>query len=192
MCAVPEGAKLLGGNGLIKWNTKLNPLDIPLDYEIGLDITPNDKIDKDWASIVHFTATDTDCCEYGSRIPGVWFSPGTRKLFVVDGHTKNGNSNVAEWDCDDSVLTLQANKKYRLKMVLLRKTVSVWVNNKVACANFPREDRQVFKNVQVYVGDPWFYPAHATVENLYFKSPPGGVSLFFTMVLMVYPATLRM
>ena len=177
---------------MIKKNTKLEDVDIPLDYEIGLDITPSDKIENGWGNILHFTATGTNCCEYGSRLPGVWFAPGTRTLEIVDGHTKNGNSNVAEWDCDDSVLTLQANKKYRLKMVFLRKTVSVWVNNKVACANFPREDRQVFKNVQVYVGDPWFYPAHATVENLYYKSPPGGMSLFFTMVLMVYAATLRM
>ena len=171
MCAVPEGAKLLGGNGLIKWNNKLNnPLDIPLDYEIGLDITPNDKIIKHWwGNILHFTATGTNCCEYGSRLPGVWFAPGTRTLEIVDGHTKNGNSNNHEWQCDTKLLTLEANKKYRLKMVFTRKFLSVWVNNKAACTDIPREDRHVFKNVQVYVGHPWDNPAQATVENLYFK-----------------------
>ena len=122
----------------------------------------------------------------------MWFWSGTHRFHVVDGHTREDNNNDGQWNFITQVLTLQPNKKYRLKMVFLRKTVSVWVNNKVACANFPREDRQVFKNVQVYVGDPWFYPAHATVENLYYKSPPGGMSLFFTMVLMVYAATLRM
>ena len=122
-----------------------------------------------WANIIHFSATGTNCCEYGSRIPGVWFYPGTRRLHVVDGHTKEGNSNDGQWKCDTKLLTLAANKKHRVKMVFTRKTVSVWVNNKAACTNIPREDRKVFKNVQVYVGDPWYAPAQATVANLYFK-----------------------
>merc|ERR1712032_173930 len=140
----PKGAKMLGGTGSIKKGTKLKSMDIPLDYEIGLDITPGKKINNNWANIVHFTATGKDCCGYGSRIPGVWFWPKTRKLLVVDGHTKNGNSHTGEWKCDDKLLTLQANKKYKLRMV--------------------------FKNVQVYVGDPWYAPANAKVANLYFKA----------------------
>merc|ERR1711959_145782 len=62
-------AKMLGGTGNIKKNTKLKSMDIPLDYEIGLDITPNNQIENNWGSIVHFTATGKDCCGYGSRIP---------------------------------------------------------------------------------------------------------------------------
>merc|ERR1712037_920353 len=165
-----KGAKMLGGTGNIKKGTKLKSMNIPLDYEIGLDITPNNKIEKNWANIVHFTATGKDCCGYGSRIPGVWFWPGTRKLLVVDGHTKNGNSHTGEWKCDDKLLTLQANKKYRLRMVFKRKKVSVMVNGQSACKNIPRSDRKVFKNVQVYVGDPWYAPANAKVANLYFKA----------------------
>merc|ERR1711959_868367 len=49
---VPKGAKLIGGNGNIKKGTKLKSMDIPLDYEIGLDITPNNKIASGWGSIV--------------------------------------------------------------------------------------------------------------------------------------------
>ena len=185
--AIPEGAKLLGGNGLIKRNTKLQPLDIPLDYEIGLDITPNDKTENTWSSIVRFTATDKECCEYGSRIPGVWFYAHDRRLSVVDGHTGDGNSDVNSV-CDPNVMTLQANKKHRLKMVFTRKTVSVWVNNKAACTNICREDRQVFKNVQVYVGDRWWPPAHATVENLYFKELTASTT---TTCTTTEPATTR-
>ena len=183
---------MLGGTGSIKKGTKLKSMDIPLDYEIGLDITPNNKIEKGWSNIVHFTATGTDCCAYGSRIPGVWFWPGTRRLHVVDGHTANGNSHEGQWKCDTKVLTLQANKKYSLRLVLRLKTVSVYVNGKAACTNIPRSDRRVFKNVQVYVGDPWYAPANAKVANLYFKdlkpksggggggggSNGGGASLF--------------
>ena len=154
---------------------------VPLAYEIGLDITPTYKIVKGWGNILHFTATGTGCCGYGSRIPGVWFWPGTRKILVSDGHTSNGNSHTGEWKCDDEVLTLQPNVAYRLKMVFKRKTVSVFVDGEVACATEPRDDRKVFQNVKVYLSDPWSAPAEASVKNLYFKpltsAQPGIIAL---------------
>ena len=172
---VPKGAQLLGGNGSIKKGKLLTTIaTIPLDYEIGLDITPTYKIEKGWASILHFTATNTNCCAYGSRIPGVWFWPGTRRLLVVDGHTSNGNSHTGEWKCDNKVLTLQPNVDYRLKMVFRRKTVSVYVNGEVACATEPRADRKVFKKVKVYMSDPWSNAAPASVKNFYFKPLPSA------------------
>jgi hypothetical protein len=95
--AVASGAQMLGGDGPLVKNTQLfDDVSIPLDYEVGIDITPGSVIEA-WSSIVHFTATDTDCCEYGTRLPGVWFWPGTRKLLVVDGNGANGNSHSGEW-----------------------------------------------------------------------------------------------
>ena len=118
---------------------------------------------------------------------------------MVDGHGKEGegNSNDGQWKCDTKVLTLAANKKHRVKMVFKPKTVSVWVNNKAACTDIPREDRKVFKNVQVYVGDPWYAAAEATVGNLYIKGDTGSSGgdgggdgddgeSFFALVLMVH------
>ena len=163
-------------------------MSIPLEYEIGLDITPSNALVKGWASILHFTATGGDCCGYGSRIPGVWFSPGSRRLLVVDGHSADGNSNTQKWKCDDNVLTLQPNVNYRIRMLFKSKVVSVYVNGQVACATEPRADRKVFKNVIVYASDPFYEPAKATVQNLYFKplpsSPPGliGLSLYFKIL----------
>ena len=166
---VPSDAQLLGGDGVITQGTQLANIDIPLDYEIGLDITPTTSLESGWGSIVHFTATGSNCCNYGDRIPGVWFWPNTRKLLVVDGHTDNGNSHTDEWGCDDSVLTLEPNVNYRLRMVFNLYSVSVYVNDQVACDNIPRVDRQVWPNTLVYVGDPWHAPAQASVQNLYFK-----------------------
>ncbi len=37
-----------------------------------------------------------NCDSYGSRIPAVWFWPGTRKILVVDGHGDNGNSHTGQ------------------------------------------------------------------------------------------------
>jgi hypothetical protein len=102
----------------------------------------------------------------------VWFEPNTLTLYVVDGHTLEGNGDSRVMKCNRKVLTLQKGKTYTLKMRFLRRAVSVWVNGKVACSNIPREDRRVFKGVKVYASDPWYTPANAAVSGLYLKNLP--------------------
>jgi len=162
----PDDALMLGGDGQLVANTQLDDVDIPLDYTIGIDITPGPVIQSAWSSIVHFTATDTDCCDYGSRIPGVWFWPGTRLILVVDGHGPNGNSHTGEWGCDDSILTLAEGQTYNLKMQMTASTVHIYVNDQLACDQ-ARSDRAVHTGVKVYMADPWYVAADATVANLY-------------------------
>jgi hypothetical protein len=115
----------LGGDGQLVKGVQLEDVNIPLDYEIGLAITPGPNIVVEWSSIVHFTATDTNCCDYGSRIPGVWFWPNSRKILVVDGHGADGNSHTGQWGCDDDVLTYNEGTRYTLKMVMQAKTVQI-------------------------------------------------------------------
>eukprot|EP01045_Picozoa_sp_COSAG04_P012722 COSAG04_NODE_868_length_9754_cov_10.610254_6_plen_1356_part_00 len=164
---IPNGGVSLGGDGQLVKDTRLPYVTIPLDYEIGLDITPGPVIQSDWASIVHFTATDSNCCNYGSRIPGVWFWPGTRKILVVDGHGANGNSHTGEWGCNDDTLTLDEGQKYRLTMAMTASSVYIYVNGEIACDNIPRADRTTFESVSVYMADPWYVEADAVVGNLY-------------------------
>ena len=130
---------------------------------------PNDTTQHATTQTEHTTATGNNCCNYGDRIPGLWFWPGTRKVLLVDGHTADGNSHTGQWKCDDKLLTLQPNKNYRLRMVFKLKFVSLYVNGAVACKEIPRVDRKEFKDVQVYMSDPWHNPAKASVKNLYFK-----------------------
>ena len=77
----------------------------PINYEIGLDITPQGTVTW-WGSIFHVTATDNNCCAYGDRVPGLWFMPASTKLYVVDGIPRNGNYHSVDWGCDDNLLTL--------------------------------------------------------------------------------------
>ena len=161
---------MLGGDGSLVRNTQLDDVTIPLDYTIGLYITPGPNIQSEWASIVHFTATDTNCCDYGSRIPGVWFWPGTRKILVVDGHGANGNSHTGEWGCDDDLLTLPQGQQATLTMVMAAATVSIYVNGDWACST-PRADRQVWPNTKVYAADNWYVAADASIEGLYLLDP---------------------
>ena len=64
---------------------------LPTDYSVAFDFTPGFETVETWSNILHFTATGDNCCEYGDRIPAVWFHPGTRKLHVRDGQPSNGN-----------------------------------------------------------------------------------------------------
>ena len=167
---VPKNAKLLGGDGMIAKGKKLKPVDIPLDYEIGFTLAVSAIASlKGWRNILHFSATGKNCCNYGDRIPGVWFEPNSLRLYVVDGHILEGNADSRLMKCDTKVLTLQNGKTYNLKMRFLRRSVTVMVNGKVACGNIPREDRRVFKGVKVYASDPWYTPANAAVSGLYLK-----------------------
>ena len=130
-----------------------------------------------------------NCCSYGSRIPAVWFWPSTRKILVVDGHGDNGNSHTGQWGCDDNLLTLDVGETYRLKMVMAAELVTIYINDEPACKSHHRSllrfgprplsdilrtgtadraDRQVWTDVNVYMADPWYRTADATVANLYF------------------------
>ena len=182
-------AQLLGGDGQLKKGTQLKSVDMLLDYEIGFSLAVSAKQSSlaGWRNIVHFTASGGDCCKYGDRIPGVWFQPNTLKLNIVDGHTLHGNHATREMkECDQKVLTLQQGKTYKLKMMFEQRSVSVWVNGKVACWGIPREDRKIFKNVKVYASDPWHNPANAVLKGLYFKNHPLeaiGVSFAFHFIV---------
>ena len=67
---LPVGATLLGESayGQLAANTQIENVNLPLDYEIGLDITPGPNINGAWTNIVHFTATNT-CLLYTSPSP---------------------------------------------------------------------------------------------------------------------------
>ena len=170
-CGGPEERSLpartpLGGDGQLVANTRLDDVSIPLNYEIGVTITPGPTIDEAWASIVHFTATGDDWGDYGDRIPGVWFWPGTRKLLVVDGHRANGNSHTGEWGCDDGILTLSEGVASTLTMRMNEDVVNIYVDGEWACGA-ARSGRQVWEATQVYAADPWYAAADAAISDLY-------------------------
>lgn len=56
----------------IKQNEHASRVALPVDYAVAFDITPTGAEVAEWSNIVHFTATDHDCCNYGDRIPGAW------------------------------------------------------------------------------------------------------------------------
>ena len=167
-CAGP--IKLLGGDGRPKRETKVATVDLPLEYEIGLDITPGSKVARARTNIIHFT-TGT----HESKLPCVHFLEDSHTLAVIESST-GLHSYLGEWMCDGKVLALKAGNKYRLRVVLKKHKLSVHVNEHVACLFSLHQKRKVVKNVRVYVGSPWRDPADVMVQGLYLKRFGGEIS----------------
>ena len=141
------------------------------DYKVQFDITPGATKVKQWANIIHFTATGDNCCKYGDRVPAVWFYPGTRKLHVIDGHgaDKGGND-----ECSPKK-ELEVGKKYTIRIEMREKFVEVYVNDVMLCTE-KRHDRKEFGAAQVFAADPFYQPADAVIDNfslLPLKPVPG-------------------
>ena len=63
-----------------------------MDYRISFTLTPDAQKVRGWANILHVTATAENCCEYGDRIPAIWFHPNSHRLHIRDGHKTQGNA----------------------------------------------------------------------------------------------------
>ena len=127
----------LGGSGArqLVQGQQLATVEIPaVDHSIQLDITPGATIDAGWSNVVHFTTSvTTDTETYGSRVPGIWFWPGSRTLLVVSGHGADGNSNSAHWGCPNEYLTLDQSSLSRLTVTMAPR-VQVFVNGTLVCS----------------------------------------------------------
>ena len=135
---------------------------LPPDYKVQFEFTPEGEVVKSWSSIVHFSATGNNCCNYGDRVPAVWFYPGSRRLHVIDGHGPIGN--------DECAITeeLEVGTKYTVTIEGYQKVVDVSLNGVVKCTE-PRQDRRGggFSRATVYASDEWYEPAHGTIDNFF-------------------------
>lgn len=165
--AVPTGANFLGGDGVLQQDRRVKTIILPTDFEIGFDIIPNPSTVGNMSSIVTFTNGRDFKAKDNFQIR-VTFLPNSRRLMVVDGPAESAHvDNSKHWSCNNSVLTLRANEVSRVQLALQKKSVSVYVNGKVACWNIPRQDRKALNNVTVHLSDPYLPAAHATVADLY-------------------------
>ena len=145
---------------------------LPVDYSVSLSITPDTEIVSEWANIIHFTSTDSNCCDYGARIPAIWFYGGSRRLHIRDGSPEDGNSGC---DPEEELPPLVTT------VVLIEMTpskVEVFLNGVSKCVG-KRTGRTPFTNVSVYASDPWHDAAEATIDNIFIlgKFEPYACSL---------------
>ena len=140
----------------LRKNTQLTVVKVlPVYYSIQFDLTPGPRVEKGWANVIHFSSTGHDCCNYGDRIPAVWFYPGTRKLYVIDGHagpstTVSTSKKSASGHDDECPIDteLQVGQVYKIRIDMAMDSIHVFLNGQLACWE-PRKGRVPFTDVKV-------------------------------------------
>jgi hypothetical protein len=139
----------------------LGLLPVGVNYRLTFDLTPRATVGS-WASIVHFTITNYDCCNPGDRVPGIWFNPGTVNLHVRIGDQTNGN-----WGFDN-ISGCAIGRTSRIILECINSTVNLSIDAKTITAQQPttRPSGTAF----LYGGDPWYIPANVSVQNLTYQT----------------------
>eukprot|EP01052_Picozoa_sp_SAG31_P015233 SAG31_NODE_974_length_10627_cov_11.246201_6_plen_522_part_00 len=164
---------------------------IPLDYRVQFEITPDpsSQVREGWSSIFHFTATGANCCEYGDRIPGVWFFPGGadrscvrgscpgHRLHVVYGHDGDGNANCSPED------ELQSGVRYTITIDIRRTHVELLIDGRMVCTQ-PRGETHSWSPAHLMMTDP-VRDIHAVVHLLDFDRNQVLNSILFYAVVRV-------
>jgi len=135
---------------------------VPADYTIGFEIVPEAEVVASWGSILHLTATGNNCCNYGDRIPAVWFYPGNLRLHIRDGSAADGNDGC---DPEDQ---LPLNEDTTVLLQIRANVLAVYYNGELKCQG-DRGERSEFTNARVFMPDPWHDAADATVDDAYLK-----------------------
>ena len=157
----------------LKKNTLITTVDVlPVFYTFSFDLTPGPRITKGWSNIVHLTSTNHDCCNYGDRIPSIWFYPGSRRLHIIDGHGGpkvggNGPGAATTTGGNDECpvpTQLQSGRTVKLRVDMAEHFVRVYYNGQKMCDE-PRKGRLPFVDVKVYASDPWYPAADATISD---------------------------
>ena len=132
-------------------------------------------IEYGWNNIAHFSSLPVDdCCNYGSRMPAVWFFSGTTRIHVRFSANKvvgvyNHNENLTQ-NVFTHIQLMQAPNDHG-KYVL-----SVQIGG-VKVYEIENKDARSWNNVDAYVSSPLFRPAKAYVRNFVYKNFAGGKPL---------------
>ncbi|KAL5518024.1 hypothetical protein EMCRGX_G003690 [Ephydatia muelleri] len=127
------------------------------DYTLSFDIVPIGTATGDHASILHFT-TGTNCCNFGSRSPAIWFNPGSTSLYVRIGDSTDGDWGFYRTDA------LPLNISTKVTLECNQRGVKLTVGTRVYTATQPTY--RFAGNLIVYAGDPWYQAAKAIISNL--------------------------
>ncbi|XP_047124228.2 uncharacterized protein LOC105846481 [Hydra vulgaris] len=119
-----------------------------------------------WASVVHLTI-DEDRDDFGRRIPGVWFAPDKLgALAIVSAINDNYNYNfyseilpLNEW----SIIEISQNETNGVY------TFTCYINGQLI-HSVENKSPKSFKNVKVYVADPWYNAQDGSIKKLKIKN----------------------
>jgi hypothetical protein len=162
---IPGAVYLTANEMTLQQGNEMRPINLPIDFTLGMTIKPFG-VEGGWGNIIHVSATGNNCCNYGDRIPAVWFYPGELRLHIRDGSNANGNDGC---DPEDQLVVDEATD-FRLEIRGF--AIQVFYNDELKC-EAPRVDgRTSHDNARVWMADPWHAVAQATVDDVYILPLP--------------------
>ena len=140
------------------------------EWRVSFDIKPLRKV-TGYGSILHVT-TGSNCCSYGSRIPGIWFMRNSFRLLVSNAVQGHGNFVVRT----KKPLPVNSYSKVVVEQVKIdgRYVFRVIVNGATVSSSVNKRPAE-FSNVKIYSADPWHTAANAVLKIVKF-SPDVGIS----------------
>jgi len=131
------------------------------EYELSFDINPYGTTDV-WSSVIHFTASGENCCEYGDRIPAIWFYADTTRLHIIGGTNSSGNANF------NPVYELPMNQWTTIRLRTVDDEGRIYYND-TYMGSISTDQRLPHDDVQVWMADPWHEPARAWLRNVKYQ-----------------------
>ena len=124
-----------------------------------------------WSSVFRATSTNKNCCDYGDRIPGMYFQSGSTRLYI--GNAVNGNGNFHRTEKIALFKEIPLNK---FTLVTIEQVIedgeyrySIYFDHEELYSTINSKPR-VFKHVNVYMGDSFYNPANAVIRNFNFEN----------------------
>merc|ERR1712060_340740 len=134
------------------------------DFSISFVIKPHSTHHGSWTSILRFTDSQSNCCAYGDRSPGLFMDPSTLQILVTEGSTNNGN----QWFNTNT--QLNKNQRNTVKLEYEGDKVSLIMNDVSAGSMMiPTNDRPQLNQWVIYASDKHYKAADADIEELCVK-----------------------
>ncbi|GBG24727.1 Hypothetical Protein FCC1311_009452 [Hondaea fermentalgiana] len=111
---------------------------------------------SDWSSVLHLGD------ENYNRGPGIWFYPGSSRLHVRTSLVDSRNAG-----CDPGE-HLELGREYHVRLEFLGYTLSVYYDETAVCTQTFLSPFHVRGAQRLYISDPWYTPAKATVTDVAF------------------------
>ena len=137
----------------IKQNNYVGPwsiTNIKSNLSMTITFTINIKTIFTWRNILHVSNQNINCCDTGSRLPGIWVTDKASSLCIINGTSTNGNDYFY-------TTSLPLNTPTNVKIIWSGNNVNVYFNSMHNVSyTYTGTITPIIPTASFYIGDPWY------------------------------------
>merc|ERR1712151_632969 len=134
-------------------------VDPPKYFTLTYKLYPNG-IENNWASILRFTGSNNNCCNWPDRWLMMKFRPNNYEMHFVAGTTVRGNAHI-----DKNGIV--GNTWNEVKVEAIGDKISLYINDELK-GSLSNSNRPILPEVKVWAGDKYHRAANAKISDLTF------------------------